>query len=198
MVAVLVGPLALPLLWEVLPHGGSSSQKDRESLLPALTARPKAVWAAGRFERLFDIVPFQRFVGVIADREFLGQSWFGWLRRQGLKVCIRLKKDTLVDGLGKFKGFQAGSLFATVSSGEYRIWYRKIRIYGVLLRLVATRTAKGEMLLIATDLPGRDALPIYALRWKIECLFEQFKRAGPRGCRLAQDNHTALTSSPPA
>ena len=103
MVAVLVGPLALPLLWEVLPHGGSSSQKDRESLLPALTARPKAVWAAGRFERLFDIVPFQRFVGVIADREFLGQSWFGWLRQQGLKVCIRLKKDTLVDGLYGFR-----------------------------------------------------------------------------------------------
>ena len=65
MVAVLIGPLAFPLLWEVLPHGGSSSQKDRQTLL----------------ERLFDIVPFQRFVGVIADREFLGQSWFGWLRQ---------------------------------------------------------------------------------------------------------------------
>jgi len=162
MVAVLVGPLAFPLLWEVLPHGGSSGQKDRESLL----------------ERLFDIVPFQRFVGVIADREFLGQNWFGWLRQQGLKVCIRLKKDTLVDGLGKFKGFQAGSLFATVSSGEYRVWYRKIRVYGVILRLVATRTAKGDLLLIATDLPGRSALPTYALRWKIECLFEQFKSHG--------------------
>ena len=130
-------------------------------------------------------MPFQRFVGVIADREFLGQSWFGWLKQRGLKVCIRLKKDTLVDGLGKFKGFQAGSLFATVSSGEYRIWHRKSRMYGVLLRLVATRTAKGDLLLVATDLAGCAALPTYALRWKIECLFEQFKRAGPRGTLLA-------------
>ena len=162
MVAVLVGPLAIPLLWEVLPHGGCSSQKDRQDLL----------------ERLFAIVPFQRFVGLIADREFLGESWFRWIRKQGLKVCIRLKRDTLVDGLGKFKGFQAGSLFVTVSSGEYRIWYRKIRMYGVLLRLVATRTTKGDLLLIATDLPGRSALPTYAWRWKIECLFEQFKSHG--------------------
>jgi len=46
MVAVLVGPLAIPLLWEVLPHGGSSSQKDRQDLL----------------ERLFDIATVGRTV----------------------------------------------------------------------------------------------------------------------------------------
>ena len=51
-------------------------------------------------------------------------------------------------------------------------------MYGVLLRLVATRTTKGDLLLIATDLPGRSALPTYAWRWKIECLFEQFKSHG--------------------
>jgi len=66
----------------VLTTGGNSTQAQRITLL----------------ERVQSVLPTGDTLGVLGDREFFGQDWFVFLRKQGIEVCIRLKKDARVDG----------------------------------------------------------------------------------------------------
>ena len=56
----LIPILSLPLLWEWLPHGGSSAQSLRTDLL----------------EDLFTLLEPKRVAMLLGDREFIGAAWF--------------------------------------------------------------------------------------------------------------------------
>ena len=61
----------------MLSTGGNSTQTQRITLL----------------ERVQGVLPAGDTLGMLGDREFIGQDWFVFLRKQGVEVCIRLKKD---------------------------------------------------------------------------------------------------------
>jgi hypothetical protein len=64
-------------LWTLLPHRGNSSTPCRIALIT-------------RFVRLFgkDVI-----LGVLGDREFIGQAWFGYLNNAGIPFYFRIRKD---------------------------------------------------------------------------------------------------------
>lgn len=73
--------VAVPLLFELLPHGGSSDTRTRLRLLDdALT-----LLSAAQVRFLY------------ADREFIGQDWSAGLVARGISLCVRLRLDTLMD-----------------------------------------------------------------------------------------------------
>ena len=59
LVAVILNGQALPLMWTLLPHGGSSSSAVRNALL----------------ERVLLVLPAKRIAGLLGDREFIGKKW---------------------------------------------------------------------------------------------------------------------------
>jgi len=156
VVAVIIRGHALPLMWTLLPHGGSSNAATRNALL----------------ERLLLVLPAKRIAGLLGDREFIGKKWFGFLSKHQVAPCIRLKAGTRVGGIPVW------ALFKGIAAHEVRWWYRPLMVYGVPLRVCAVRDVHGHLLYVATLEHGRHAMTAYAQRWSIEVLFKHWKGSG--------------------
>lgn len=118
---------SFPLLWTLLPHGGGSAQSDRKALV----------------ERFLAVRGERRIAGVLADREFVGQSWFVFLDQHGIDPCVRLRADS------KLNGVPVWACFRKLQKGEVRVWHSNAEVYGVKLRVLATKNAAGDMLYLA-------------------------------------------------
>ena len=156
LVAVIVHGQALPLMWTLLPHGGSSSSTVRNALMG----------------RVLHVLPAKRIAGLLGDREFIGKKWFKFLNKANVAPCIRLKANTKVGGMPVW------ALFKGIPTGEVRWWYRPLMVYGVPLRVCAVRDTHGHLLYVATLEHGQHALETYSRRWSVECLFKHWKSAG--------------------
>lgn len=147
---------SFPLLWTLLPHGGASAQRDRQALL----------------ERFLAFRGERQIAGVLADREFVGREWFKFLDQHHLQPCIRLRADS------KLNGVPVWACFRKLRVGEVRVWHRAAPVYGVRLRVLATRNAAGEMLYLAYRGWSGKNLARYALRWQTENLHAALKTRG--------------------
>ena len=91
LVAVILNGQALPLMWTLLPHGGSSNSAVRNALM----------------ERVLHVLPAKRIAGLLGDREFIGKKWFKFLNKANVAPCIRLKANTKVGGMPVWALFRA-------------------------------------------------------------------------------------------
>ena len=146
----------IPLDWVALDHTGNSDTKAR-------------LWVVFKLLQAF---PARRWKGLVADREFIGAEWFGFLRRHGIRRAVRIRKDTLLDEL------RADEWFADLQSGQIRVIGEKIWVFGELMRVVATRYPTGDLVIIATDVQVWETWKLYRLRWSVECTFSSLKARG--------------------
>lgn len=165
VLGVVLGGVVLPLNWKVLPHGGSSEMRARMFVVGQLLKR----------------LPARRWAVLIADREFVGQEWFTFLRDRGIKRCIRIRESTLLDDQ------PARDQFQNLQLGEVRGVFDGAWVYGSWMQVVATLSPQGERVLVASDLSLWDTLSTYRLRWAIEGTFSAMKT---RGLNL---EHTHMT-----
>jgi len=147
---------SFPLLWTLLPHGGSSAQGDRQALV----------------ERFLAVRGERRIAGLLADREFVGKAWFVFLDQHGIAPCIRLKATS------KIGGVPVWACFRKLAIGEVRVWHKRADVYGVKLCVLATKNAAGEMLYLAYEGWSRQNLRRYAQRWQCENLHAALKTRG--------------------
>ena len=54
----------------------------------------------------------------------------------------------------------------------------KIWVFGELMRVVATRSPVGDLVIIATDVQVWETWKLYRLRWSVECTFSSLKARG--------------------
>lgn len=165
MLGVALGGVVLPLNWTVLPHGGSSEMRARMFLVGQLLKR----------------LPARRWAVLIADREFVGQEWFTFLRDRKIRRCIRIRESTMLDDQ------PARDYFQSLQPGEVRGVFERVWVYGSWMQVVATLAPQGERVLVASDLSLWDTLTTYRLRWGIECTFAAMKT---RGLNLEQTHMT--------
>lgn len=165
VLGVCLGGIVLPLVWKVLPHGGNSDMRGRMLLVGLLLKR----------------LPAQRWAVLIADREFIGQEWFRFLRDRKIKRCIRIRENTVLDDE------PARDHFQNLKPGEVRSMFERVWVYGSWMGVVATLSPQGERVLVASDLSLWDTLTTYRLRWGIECTFSAMKT---RGLNLEQTHMT--------
>ncbi|WP_442780687.1 IS4 family transposase [Deinococcus sp. SL84] len=156
VIGVVLGNVTLPLAWKELKHGGNSESRARMMLVGQLLKR----------------LPARRWKVLIADREFLGQEWFTFLRRSGIKRCIRIRANTVVDGE------YARDCFASLEPGQTRALFEKVWVQGDWMRVVATLSPEGERVIVASDLSVWDTLNVYRQRWAIETTFSAMKSRG--------------------
>lgn len=156
VLGVVLEGFTLPLVWTVIGHGGSSHTLTREKLVARLLKR----------------LPARRWKALVADREFVGYLWFAFLRKRRIRRAIRIRADTIIDEL------RVDTWFSHVQVGKWHTLLEKAWVYRSLMHLVATRSADGELVVIATDLSIWDVWAVYKLRWSIECTFASLKRRG--------------------
>ena len=70
----------VPLMWTFLDHSGNSATQQRIALMQRYLAR----FNASTVRML------------LADREFIGQEWFKFLKDKNIPFAIRMKEDQLV------------------------------------------------------------------------------------------------------
>lgn len=157
VLAVLWRGVAIPLLFELLPHGGSSSTEIRLTLL----------------DDVLCLLSCREIAVLYADREFIGQEWIQGLARAGLPICVRLRQDTFIDDL------PASDWLQSLQPGMTGILVDGAEVYGQPMNVVLTYTDDGEALAIASNVgPARRILSGYRKRFRIECLFRALKSKG--------------------
>jgi hypothetical protein len=158
MLGVVYQGLTLPLVWLVLDKDGNSNTDERKALT----------------KQLLLVLPAEQIGCLVADREFIGQGWWRWLKLRKVKFCIRIKENACYakGRLGKVK-----HLFTHLKIAEYEILSKTYPIYGNRVRLVGMRL-KTQWLILATTADPSLALAAYRQRWTIENLFSAMKTRG--------------------
>src|SRR5690242_19056097 len=75
--------IGIPIFWTVLRKGGTSSTKDRMKIS----------------KRVIKAIGAEKIRVLLADREFIGEEWFGFLIAQDIPFIIRIKQNSMVEGI---------------------------------------------------------------------------------------------------
>lgn len=148
---------AIPVYWLVLNKQGNSSQRERIALLQ-------------RFIRQFGR---RGILGVLGDREFIGDQWWQWLSDQDIPYLIRIKENQLLDEERPVR-----SVFAGLKAGKSRLLRKRRRIGQQWVWLSGMKLDSGELLILAGNQRFPQPLEVYGLRWEIEHLFQCLKGRG--------------------
>lgn len=171
MLAVAYKGVAVPLLWKFLikkdnqdvGKKGNSNTEERKELME-------------RFARLFGK---ERIEAIVADREFVGNPWFLWLKENDMNIVIRIRKNQQVtNSRGIFT--RASHLFRNLKIGESRILRGLRKIGDVEVFVCGMKLPGGEYLIVATYEAPEKTLETYAARWQIETMFACLKTRGFR------------------
>jgi hypothetical protein len=158
--AVVFDRVAVPILWTTLDKKGNSNTEERIKLI-------------NQFVSIYGVDKIESF---LADREFVGESWFSYLIQQNIPFCIRLKENTKVNN-----EFNLAEIFNQTikSKGEVVALPNPQMIWGQKLYLAASRNELGELMVVASSKPlGVDIINTYRNRWCIETMFGFFKSKG--------------------
>jgi hypothetical protein len=156
---VSIGKMAVPIYFEMLDNkSGNSNATDRIAL----------------FKSLIAIVGKPRVEMLIMDREFIGQAWLNWLKKEEIPFCVRVPKHhsiLLADG---------SRLWAeeVMRLGSQLYYKQDVIVDGVSVNLSLSYGKDGELLyLIGTTLP-QTLQSWYKRRWSIEVFFQALKQRG--------------------
>lgn len=163
MASIVYDGTAFPLCWIMLGKAGSTSGCEQRCLL----------------RKLFLLLEPERIKVVIADREFIGGAFMGYLTERGVGYGLRIRKDARVGFRGQSQ--RADQLFQDLAVGQHRRLRARRRLYGQNVWLYALRLPdgpKGERRLLIVAGTVRRLLRLYRKRWGIEVLFAGLKSRG--------------------
>lgn len=163
MLSVAYEGLAIPLMWELLNKAGNATAKEHSQIV----------------SRFVDIFGKSNILGILADREFGSGKFFGFLKDQNIRFYIRIKENASIK-LGKKKIFSAEKVFRHLNVKETSVFGMAVFIYDQKIYLSASRSERGELMIVATLEACKNAIPIYLRRWEIESLFQSLKGRGFR------------------
>ena len=153
--------IAIPVYWLVLNKQGNSNQRERIALLQ-------------RFIRQFGR---HKILGVLADREFIGDLWWQWLCQHNIPYLIRMKENQLLT-TNRNKSKKVETLFRDMKAGEERRMEKRQRIGTQWVWLSGLKLESNELLILASNMRFQHPLESYSLRWEIENLFQSLKGRG--------------------
>lgn len=161
VVSVIWQGASIPIAWVCLDkQGGNSNTQERIALM----------------ENVFKLIPAEKIVSLLADREFIGKEWFKWLDNNGVTCRLRIKENTQVVGNCGQK-INAEQLFRHIKLNQIETWHTKRNVSGVYLYIGARRSLKGLLIVVATQKP-ETMVEDYRKRWAIETLFGCLKSRG--------------------
>jgi len=153
--------IAVPVYWLVLNKRGNSNQRERIALL----------------QRFISQFGRSSILGILGDREFIGDRWWQWLSDQQIPYLIRMRENQLmIDRQGHERPVR--SLFADLKVGKSRSLRKTRQVGQQWVWLSGMKLDSGELLILAGNQCFQEPPKIYRLRWEIENLFQCLKGRG--------------------
>lgn len=161
MLGIIYKNNCIPLYWELLPKGGSSSTEERKAILD------KAIKLLGK----------ERILGLLGDREFIGVYWFKYLLEQEIEFHIRvprqIKKGSTLEKNRKTIDY----LFRHCKENVKMDYPKPVTILGFKLYVSAMKSSKDHCIVVSSK-SNLNSLEKYQNRWTIENMFGAFKTRG--------------------
>ncbi len=165
MLSVYGNGWSIPILWKLLPKKGNSNEQERIELL----------------DHFFAIIGKGKIYNLLADREFIGDTWMRYLIEHEIPFDIRVRENMMVLYKGArmrvtslFKGIPIGK--AMTIRGMVTLGANKVYLQGE--RIVNSKTNKVEWLIVSTYHQAGESIKRYGQRWYIENMFKDLKSNG--------------------
>ncbi len=152
---------AFPLFWRFLAKRGNSNTHERIDLL----------------KQFLTVFGPDKIACLLADREFIGATWFAWLRANQVPFDIRIKHDMKVSRTTGVLA-PARNFFRSLPLSTPCALVGARLVCGQRLWITGMRLPAGGYLIVVSNRGGDDALERYQRRWKIEVLFAALKSRG--------------------
>ena len=157
---------SIPIGVKDLNKRGNSSSTERKELL----------------QKVGDQIGWDRIEWVLADREFIGKDWWGFLRKRKVHLCIRIKESTKIGQLKEVVSAKQIQQIKSLEMNQSIVLPGKQEIYGQKVKTIALKIqndkGKQEYVIIATSKLVTEALNRYRCRWNIENMFKHCKTDG--------------------
>jgi len=162
MIAACADGIAIPLLWRMLPKEGCSNTQTRIDLL----------------DELFEILDPSSVRCLVADREFVGKTWFAYLKKRNVGFVIRVRSFFYIS-TRKGRRIRGKHIFSHLRPGEVLALRKRRIVCGHRLYVCAIGPRNGDdmVILVGSELAHR-AVAFYGKRWQIETLFAALKSRG--------------------
>jgi hypothetical protein len=116
---------------------------------------------------------------LLADREYIGKSWFKFLKENKIHFVIRLRVGDYFEDVNATKGKDYGRMQGKCAL-KNKLVRKQIFLNGEAFTIGILPNPKinadEPVMIFLTTLPK--AAELYAKRWKIECLFRHLKTNG--------------------
>ena len=163
MLSLVYKGTAIPLLWSMVSSKGNSNTAARIALM-------------NRFVCQFGA---DRIAGLLCDREFVGKTWFEYLKAARIAFYIRIRNNAVTTN-SRGREADVWTLFTGLKHREERVLSGARQVYGVDVYLVGVRCDDGSQLIVASTENNPEAISVYRMRWEIETLFSCLKGRGFR------------------
>lgn len=165
VLSVLVNKVAVPIYWVQLGKIGASSQAERQAM----------------FEKALQVFDLKGMT-LLADREYVGKTWFKFLKTNKINFVIRLKHGDYESEVDAQKGLPYWQMFLKCAT-KNKVLKRQIWLNGECFTFVMMPNPKLHadepvLLFLTTLTDAKKAAEQYVFRWKIECLFKHLKSNG--------------------
>ena len=175
---VIINGVSIPICWEDLDKKGISNYSERIALM----------------DKACEWYNLQGMV-LLADREYIGEHWFKYLKNKGLHFIIRLKKhnykeyvDEQRSEVNKAFKHQKWRYIGLEREAKMKRYQRtgvakQIIIEGQKYTFVVFKNPKKDpdeplLYFISTLKKKQKVVSLYPIRWKIECCFKHLKSNG--------------------
>lgn len=166
MLGIAYRNVAFPLMFTMLDKKGNSNSEERIALVD------RFIWLFGK--ECIDCI--------MADREFVGEKWIGYLNRERIRYYIRIRNNFKVLLPHKGETIPVSWLFNRLGVGESMHYPKIVEINGRYCYLSATLSRKRdegpELLVIISFNRNEQSFLNYRERWQVETLFKSLKSSG--------------------
>ena len=161
---VIYDGMAFPVVYTMMDKRGNSNTQERIDLV-------------NRFKR---IAGDNSIAHLMADREFVGNEWLGYLNTCGIHYHLRIRENFYVSRHGNT--FKAYWLFNDLRLGESKhldgIYYVNGQACYLSGSKIKDKDGKPELQILVSYCDAKEALEMYRKRWQVETLFKGLKSSG--------------------
>ncbi len=165
VLAIAYKGVSFPILYQMLDKKGASHIDERIEIM----------------NRYIDLFGKQTIKELLADREFIGEKWFGYLNKNAINYYIRILSNYQVMHAINGKTIRVSRLFESLKVNSAKFLSRPYWVAGricYLCALCVINQGKRDLIIVASFSKTRDSIKEYAKRWQIESMFKAIKSSG--------------------
>lgn len=132
-------------------------------------------------QRVIRAIGVEKIQVLLADLEFIGESWFRFLMEANVPFVIRMKRNSMVEGLRRGSSMvPIGELVKALGRQKALLNHQIVLWTHTLWASVEYVKGAREPMLVVSNRQFPNPLKLYRWRWGIETLFECLKSRGFR------------------